>query len=305
VSGAELPSAWSTDRGELDEPRVRALLAEALPHLRVGRLRFLGVGFDHDAWAVDDTLVFRFPRRADVLAFEAAEAAALDRIGDRLPLQVPLPLHRCVPRASFPYPFFGAQLIRGQAGDTVAFAPTQLPGLARQLAEALRALHAIDTKDLAVPVIGDRAEVLWHAMRTLAPRFRAAAPRDLVAAAEPFLARVLRPSARANERCLLHADLAGEHDFVDPETGRATGIVDWSDAAIGDPALDFAGLWLWLGEAFARDAIGAYAPAEIESFTERVRFAAQAVGVIEAARPERMGGDEAFARARRAFVASP
>ena len=35
---------------------------------------------------------------------------------------------------------------------------------------------------------------------------------------------------------LIHGDLGAEHVFVD--AGRITGVIDWGDAAIGDPGLD-------------------------------------------------------------------
>ncbi|KAM0745491.1 hypothetical protein ACQRIT_000875 [Beauveria bassiana] len=49
----------------------------------------------------------------------------------------------------------------------------------------------------------------------------------------------------------LHADLKGEHIFVDPDTGRLTGVIDWSDACVGDPAVDIHGLAISVGAAAA------------------------------------------------------
>jgi aminoglycoside phosphotransferase (APT) family kinase protein len=42
-------------------------------------------------------------------------------------------------------------------------------------------------------------------------------------------------------RVLIHADLSGEHIYAS-EGGTLEGIIDWADATIGDPALDFAGM---------------------------------------------------------------
>jgi aminoglycoside phosphotransferase (APT) family kinase protein len=36
-----------------------------------------------------------------------------------------------------------------------------------------------------------------------------------------------------------HHDLGIEHVLVDPATGTVTGVIDWADAAIVDPAFDF------------------------------------------------------------------
>ena len=45
-----------------------------------------------------------------------------------------------------------------------------------------------------------------------------------------------RAPAPPRRRALIHGDLGAEHVFVDD--GRISGVIDWGDAAIGDPALD-------------------------------------------------------------------
>ncbi len=47
------------------------------------------------------------------------------------------------------------------------------------------------------------------------------------------------PSSDVEVR-LTHSDIAGDHLLVDAATGEITGIIDWSDAQIADPALDLA-----------------------------------------------------------------
>ena len=42
------------------------------------------------------------------------------------------------------------------------------------------------------------------------------------------------------EPSLLHADLSSEHLLV--RDGRLAGVIDWGDARVGDPALDYAKL---------------------------------------------------------------
>ena len=38
-------------------------------------------------------------------------------------------------------------------------------------------------------------------------------------------------------------DLVRDHLLVDEHTGHLTGIIDFSDVALGDPAQDFLGFW--------------------------------------------------------------
>ena len=73
-------------------------------------------------------------------------------------------------------------------------------------------------------------------MRDEVPASRRAAIETVLAGSAPT------PPAR---RTLIHGDLGAEHVFVD--AGRITGIIDWGDAAIGDPALDHGHLLRDLG----------------------------------------------------------
>jgi len=45
--------------------------------------------------------------------------------------------------------------------------------------------------------------------------------------------------------------LSPVHVLLDPENARIVGVIDWSDAFVGDPAYDFGGILAWQGEAFA------------------------------------------------------
>ena len=40
---------------------------------------------------------------------------------------------------------------------------------------------------------------------------------------------------------LIHRDLDDAHVLVDAEHGQITGVIDFGDVCVGDPALDFAG----------------------------------------------------------------
>lgn len=76
---------------------------------------------------------------------------------------------------------------------------------------------------------------------------------------------------------LIHRDLAVEHILHDPAHAKLTGVIDWGDTAIGDPALDFTGLLRGAGEAFTERVLAAYALPIDESLRRRARFYAAIV----------------------------
>jgi aminoglycoside 2''-phosphotransferase len=87
------------------------------------------------------------------------------------------------------------------------------------------------------------------------------------------------PSFAGPLRCI-HNDLSPEHLLVDRRTGALAGILDWSDAIVGDPALDFAPLAAFHGWAFVDDVVRSY-PLPIDGpFRERLQFMARLLSVI-------------------------
>ena len=78
---------------------------------------------------------------------------------------------------------------------------------------------------------------------------------------------------------LVHNDLAAEHILVDEAAQTVTGIIDWSDIAVSDPALDFAGMFHWGGQAFSDAVLSAYEGAIDDRLVSRARFMAACRGV--------------------------
>src|SRR5262249_30599716 len=104
-------------------------------------LEFLGEGWDYTAFLVDETLVFRFPRRKIGVPGTKREIAKLPLLAPLLPVAVPRPVHVGRPSRDFPWPFYGAPYLRGAEPDS-SLPEDVREALARPLARALKALHA-------------------------------------------------------------------------------------------------------------------------------------------------------------------
>jgi aminoglycoside phosphotransferase (APT) family kinase protein len=57
------------------------------------------------------------------------------------------------------------------------------------------------------------------------------------------------PPAEPRAAVLCHNDLGAEHVLVDVGASAVTGVIDWADAAIADPARDLAPIYRDLGPA--------------------------------------------------------
>lgn len=113
--------------------------------------------------------------------------------------------------------------------------------LARQLAAFLGALHAVplaETRALGAPEPELWSEMYAPLITELRPHLGARTATALDVLGARFAAT---EDERRAARALVHADIAGAHLLVDAD-GALAGIIDYGDAMIGDPALDFAGL---------------------------------------------------------------
>ena len=73
--------------------------------------------------------------------------------------------------------------------------------------------------------------------------------------------------------------MAAEHLLFDPDSYKITGVVDWSDLAIGHPAADFAGVFHWGGEDFMTAVLRSYAERADGSFVACARYLGACRGV--------------------------
>ncbi|WP_380176902.1 phosphotransferase family protein [Kineococcus sp. DHX-1] len=215
---------------------AEALVAEALG-AAVTLVR-TGSGGDHRSWGVT-AAAGRYVLRS---APDTATSRRLDRevrVRDALRPHVDVP----VPLAAATGTWCGTRwtLDARLPGDDLEAAAVTARTL-EDLSRFLRTLHAVPlglvralgSPDVLVPPLGALRHQARDAVRELGR------PSDL-----PL------PSADDDGPVVLHADLKGEHLLVDG-SGGLSGVLDWSDAGTGDPALDVEGLVLAVGADAAR-----------------------------------------------------
>jgi len=73
---------------------------------------------------------------------------------------------------------------------------------------------------------------------------------------------------------LVHNDLWAEHILIDPDSGGVSGVIDWGDVVIGDPAVDFAGLYTWFGKSWVEQVLANYSRSLDTEGMARARYLA-------------------------------
>jgi aminoglycoside phosphotransferase (APT) family kinase protein len=256
---------------------VRQLVAAHLPGGRVGSVVPVGEGTDHLAYEVDGELIVRWSKEADV----AARAAGVDREARLLAAVAaisPLP----VPEPSFTVPERGVLAYRKLPGLPLLELPRpRWPAhggsVAATLGELLTALHAAPVEDLTALVdLDDQPLADW---RREAAQTCATVAGEVPAAHRRSVAAFLEAPPPADDwtPVFSHNDLGIEHVLVDPGTWAVTGVIDWSDAAIVDPAVDFGLVYRDLGPAAVRAAMGRYRTEvnDLDTLAERAVFYAR------------------------------
>ncbi|WP_329269533.1 aminoglycoside phosphotransferase family protein [Streptomyces sp. NBC_01451] len=115
------------------------------------------------------------------------------------------------------------------------------------LLTGLREVPVRQAETLGVPRVAPRSlEALRRAAEGAAQRLAAADEFDPARLHQLTPSATTQLAAQAGTAVLVHHRLRGEHLVVSAD-GRVRGVLDWSDAVVGDPAEDIAGLALAVG----------------------------------------------------------
>jgi aminoglycoside phosphotransferase (APT) family kinase protein len=227
------------------------LVREQFPGLGAQRAEILETGWDNTACVVDSQWLFRFPRREIALAGIRREIAILPQLAPRLPLPIPVPDFAGQPSARFPWPFWGARLLPGGELAESGLPDSRRSAAAIALGHFLRSLH----EPALVSLVG--SDLTTDPMKRASAPLRAVRARrtmeglvqsKLVAAdsaVDSLLDRAERSQGADHAETsnggsglvVSHGDLHLRHLLVDGD-GIATGVIDWGDMCLADPAVD-------------------------------------------------------------------
>ncbi|MFJ2031783.1 phosphotransferase family protein [Streptosporangium sp. NPDC087985] len=250
---------------------VRGMVAAHLPGYRVDSVVWSGEGYDNVAYEVNGELIVRFSKEADPaeraarVDHEARLLAAVARIS---PLPVPEPRFTVAERGCLAYAKVpGLPLLDMPHPRRLAHG---VP-IAATLGELLSAVHAVP-----VGRMSDLVETDDHPLsewRREAAEIYGTVAGEVPAEHRPAVEAFLNAPPPDGEYAPVfsHNDLGIEHVLVDPVTWEVTGVIDWSDAAITDPAYDFGLIHRDLGPAALDAAVHGYRTGTGDSASLRER----------------------------------
>ena len=262
------------------QARVERVVVEAvrrrMPEADVGSLEPLGEGDFVRAYTLEARRVVRVPKHPRAVEALAREARLMETLGDRLPLATPRPVFH-PPEHEGELAIAVHELLAGTELTLDLWEGIPEPErseLPATVGAFLRALHDQDPElgsAAGLPNI-DHAEVMRTRSEWTAPEVPTPLAPELRSALHQCFAQWSADDpAWRYEPAILHADLSPGHILVDRDLGSVTGVIDWGDAVLGDPARDFIFLYEDWGLEFLDRALDAYASdGDVASLRRRV-----------------------------------
>lgn len=261
----------------------QAALQKQHPDLEIVTAELNTLGQSSDILVINAELIFRFPRYAAGIQQLETEVQLLQALQGKLPLSIPNP--RYVQLSNEPGAcWVGYALIKGEplwredmhqlSGDAQQY-------YAQQLGDFLRTLHQIPTADLPSLPDDDQVE-FWQdfydqVQAKLFQFMRPDATHDIQAHFETYFNNVQQ---YAYQRALRHGDFGTVNVLHDATIPTITGIIDFGEAALGDPALDYAALQAGYGADFVKLVVND--EAYLAKITPRIEFYMGTYALFEA-----------------------
>lgn len=232
------------------------------PSLKVSSVVLAGEGMDSKAFLVNDHLIFRFPKVADVAEHLKVEIELLPHLQKVVSLNIPR--FEYVGTQSNGFPFVGYEKINGDGLTTEV-----LDGLATPVRKAafealsrfLQEIHAfpIDiTKRCGIKITAFRDDFRSD-FETLKRDGFPLLDEDARTYAENLYTDYLTVDENFTfHPVLLHADFSPEHILYDAKQNAIAGVIDFGDASTGDPDYDLMYLYEIWGEATLTEFLNYY-----------------------------------------------
>lgn len=239
-----IPSDFS-----ISEEIVKKVLLKQFS-LKVEDSCLIGEGWDNRAYLINNTWIFRFPRRKETIAGLEREMRILPKIHSLLPLNIPQPAYFGVPSDDFPEVFYGYKKLVGTSGCALLLSSSEYIETAYNLGLFLKKLHSIVIENLHLEPIDlepifnrlelDNLFINLHNRLKEVEKFY-----DMKIYEEKIknICSMARTYQFDNEKLVLtHNDLYHRHLLFN-NLGQLTSVIDWGDCGLSNFVVDLGVLY--------------------------------------------------------------
>ncbi|MCB0714244.1 MAG: aminoglycoside phosphotransferase family protein [Ignavibacteriae bacterium] len=259
---------------EISHELVQSLLSRQHPDLANLPLQIVDQGWDNVMFRLGNDFSIRLPRRTIAATLIEHEQRWLPLIADQLPLSVPVPLRVGEPDEYYPWRWSILPWLQGETADRSE--PDALA--AEPFANFLRALHLPAPSD--APRNPTRGAPLKERAAVDEKRMDRLSEKTHLITSD--VRKIWNDALRAEidiPLTWIHGDLHSRNILV--EGGAITGILDWGDLALGDPATDLVAVWMLFSDSQVRqDVLKNYNPKISEQTVARAKGWAISFGAV-------------------------
>jgi aminoglycoside 2''-phosphotransferase len=261
--------------GGLQQMKVNQLIdivKRTHPYIQINEVQTNINGWDNDILLLNNNIVFRFPKSKGIAAKVKDEVALMNQLQLKNPL-VQIPKYECVYLDGV---FRGVryEYLDGESLSDLEVINTLKPQNAEIIGDFLTKLHSIDLtklKDTKIISIHTKEywEDLYNSVETLVyPYLKLPQKTEINNLFKNFFSNSIFLTPK---KVLIHGDLTIANILFQKDKGLVSGIIDFTDAQIGDPAFDFAGLYWSFGPDFTNKVLSFYQVKDKESILNRVQ----------------------------------
>lgn len=227
-------------------------------------------GWDHYVLILDDKYVFRFPRTEFYIKRLHDEILFLQYLRKKK-LGIPIPEYKFIAEKG---KFAGYSMLKGEEMTNKVLqrmSSKEKKSVAKKLGKFLSIMHQTPlniAKRYGASILNHRKRyrnLVIDAKKYIKPRI---SQKNYILLAD-FL-KELKDYQKFPNYCFIHSDLYFRHIILDNKK-NISGIIDFSDRGVGDPALDFGELWLY-GEDFVREVYQNYSGPKDSDFLYRSKL---------------------------------
>lgn len=272
------------------------IIKEKIPSLIIEKYSFNTEGQNNDIVIINDNTIFKFPKYPEGIIKLRREVGILNILKNYSTLDIPEYKYKNLKSFESGCAYGGYRMIKGVSlRQNIYHHIEQKETISRQLATFLKELHSIPIEEFynhEIKITDSYSE--WT-------NFYEKLEKKLF----KFMRKDAREAVSKNFECffnekldfnetVVHGDFGPTNIIFDPDSKKISGIIDFNDVSIGDPATDIASLIGPYG--YGEDFVKSFEPIypNIEQLLERARFYASTFALQEALFGIEVGDKEAF-----------
>ncbi len=292
----------------------KALVGKLFPDLHIAEIKEIDIGWSSYILEVNGKYIVKVPKSKESAEGIEKEMLITNALRNMIPLSIP---HYISSISTDTLVAASYELIQGSMFTTQ---PVQeefriinpslyrdssfLRGVAKQIGETLHSIHSIQ-RDVVEPVLKRFITDTWEEkMSGWFQECRSIGEKGLshddITVSRRFLDALEEAFLNIKfEEKFIHGDYGGWNMLFDPATLHFTGLLDWADSRIGDPAKDFTELIYDFGEPFVKDILHYYGETVDPTIIERAELYLKLAGFQDLDYGMRTGSEFFLERGKR------